>query len=109
MCVCLQLNPVVQNALSHDQSSSAPEPVLHKDELDSILGDVSGAHVTCRYHRCRRDVNAVMRVRHKMAALLIIQTGNVLSGYDTSWRTKQEAMCHGAVLGSFLFLFFPLV
>ncbi|GAA6234494.1 autoimmune regulator isoform X1 [Lates japonicus] len=35
----LQLAPVVQNTLSHDQSSSVPEPVLHKDELDSILGD----------------------------------------------------------------------
>ncbi|XP_022624458.1 autoimmune regulator [Seriola dumerili] len=37
----LQLTPVVQNTLSHDQSSSAPEPILHKDELDSILGDGS--------------------------------------------------------------------
>ncbi|XP_044075984.1 autoimmune regulator [Siniperca chuatsi] len=35
----LQLTPVVQNTLSHDQSSSVPEPILHKDELDSILGD----------------------------------------------------------------------
>ncbi|XP_049454771.1 autoimmune regulator [Epinephelus fuscoguttatus] len=35
----LQLAPVVQNTISHDQSSSVPEPVLHKDELDSILGD----------------------------------------------------------------------
>ncbi|KAM9349917.1 autoimmune regulator [Symphorus nematophorus] len=35
----LQLAPVVQNTLSHDQSSSVPEPVLHKDEVDSILGD----------------------------------------------------------------------
>lgn len=42
-CVCLQLAPVVQNTLSHDQSSSIPEHVLHKDELDSILGDVSEA------------------------------------------------------------------
>ncbi|XP_038575302.1 autoimmune regulator [Micropterus salmoides] len=33
--------PVVQNILSHDQSSSVPEPILHKDELDSILGDGS--------------------------------------------------------------------
>ncbi|XP_059200834.1 autoimmune regulator isoform X2 [Centropristis striata] len=37
----LQLTPVVQNALGHDRSSSVPEPVLHKDELDSILGDGS--------------------------------------------------------------------
>ncbi|XP_027147549.1 autoimmune regulator [Larimichthys crocea] len=37
----LQLAPVVQNTLSHDQSSSIPEHVLHKDELDSILGDGS--------------------------------------------------------------------
>ncbi|XP_042353071.1 autoimmune regulator [Plectropomus leopardus] len=37
----LQLAPVVQNTVVHDQSSSVPEPVLHKDELDSILGDVS--------------------------------------------------------------------
>ncbi|XP_040000654.1 autoimmune regulator [Xiphias gladius] len=35
----LQLTPVVQNTLSHDRSSSVPEPILHKDELDSILGD----------------------------------------------------------------------
>ncbi|XP_036940324.1 autoimmune regulator isoform X2 [Acanthopagrus latus] len=35
----LQLAPVLQNTLGHDQSSSVPEPVLHKDELDSILGD----------------------------------------------------------------------
>ncbi|TKS79835.1 Ras-related protein [Collichthys lucidus] len=37
----LQLAPVVQNTLSHDHSSSIPEHVLHKDELDSILGDGS--------------------------------------------------------------------
>ncbi|XP_051261537.1 autoimmune regulator isoform X2 [Dicentrarchus labrax] len=37
----LQLAPVVQNTLGHDQSSSVPEPILHKDELDSILGDGS--------------------------------------------------------------------
>ncbi|XP_026230033.1 autoimmune regulator [Anabas testudineus] len=35
----LQLAPVVQNPLSHDPSPSVPEPILHKDELDSILGD----------------------------------------------------------------------
>ncbi|XP_071347960.1 autoimmune regulator [Trachinotus anak] len=35
----LQLTPVVQNTLSHDQTPLAPEPILHKDELDSILGD----------------------------------------------------------------------
>uniref|UniRef100_A0A3Q3JXI7 HSR domain-containing protein n=1 Tax=Monopterus albus TaxID=43700 RepID=A0A3Q3JXI7_MONAL len=33
--------PVVQNALGHDQSSSVSESILHKDELDSILGDGS--------------------------------------------------------------------
>ncbi|XP_032387675.1 autoimmune regulator [Etheostoma spectabile] len=33
----LQLAPVV----IHDQSSSVLEPILHKDDLDSILGDVS--------------------------------------------------------------------
>ncbi|XP_030017008.1 autoimmune regulator [Sphaeramia orbicularis] len=38
---CLQLAPVVQNTHIHDQSSSVPEPVPHKDELDSILGDGS--------------------------------------------------------------------
>lgn len=42
VCVCLQLAPLVQNTLSHDQSASLSEPVGHKDELDSILGDVSG-------------------------------------------------------------------
>ncbi|XP_070830165.1 autoimmune regulator [Chaetodon trifascialis] len=35
----LQLAPVAQNTLGHDQSSSVPESVLHNDELDSILGD----------------------------------------------------------------------
>ncbi|XP_039672951.1 autoimmune regulator isoform X3 [Perca fluviatilis] len=35
----LQLAPVVQNTLGHDQSSSVLEPTLHKDDLDSILGD----------------------------------------------------------------------
>ncbi|XP_035526313.1 autoimmune regulator [Morone saxatilis] len=35
----LQLAPAVQNTHGHDQSSSVPEPILHKDELDSILGD----------------------------------------------------------------------
>ncbi|XP_039672950.1 autoimmune regulator isoform X2 [Perca fluviatilis] len=37
----LQLAPVVQNTLGHDQSSSVLEPTLHKDDLDSILGDGS--------------------------------------------------------------------
>ncbi|XP_030608776.1 autoimmune regulator [Archocentrus centrarchus] len=36
-----QLAPLVQNRLGHDQSASLSEPVLHKDELDSILGDSS--------------------------------------------------------------------
>nr|XP_020451277.1 autoimmune regulator [Monopterus albus] len=36
-----QFTPVVQNALGHDQSSSVSESILHKDELDSILGDGS--------------------------------------------------------------------
>ncbi|XP_053294512.1 autoimmune regulator [Pleuronectes platessa] len=34
-----QLTPVVQNTLSQDQITSAPEPILHTAELDSILGD----------------------------------------------------------------------
>ncbi|KAF3699347.1 Ras-related protein Rab-6B [Channa argus] len=34
-----QINPAGQNTLGHDQSSSIPEPIVHKDELDSILGD----------------------------------------------------------------------
>ncbi|XP_074545206.1 autoimmune regulator [Halichoeres trimaculatus] len=38
---CAQLPPVAQNTLGHDQISSAPEPIPHKDELDSILGDGS--------------------------------------------------------------------
>nr|XP_046265661.1 autoimmune regulator [Scatophagus argus] len=37
----LQLAPVVQNTLGQELSSSVPEPGLHKDELDSILGDGS--------------------------------------------------------------------
>ncbi len=44
-CVCVQLAPVVQTTLSHDQSSSVSEPILHKDELDSFLGDVSEAQL----------------------------------------------------------------
>ncbi|XP_075875927.1 autoimmune regulator [Nelusetta ayraudi] len=35
----LQLAPVAQNTLSYDASDSLPEPTLHKDDLDSILGD----------------------------------------------------------------------
>ncbi|XP_071376907.1 autoimmune regulator [Centroberyx affinis] len=35
----VQLPQVVQNAHSHEQTSSLPEPMLHKDELDSILGE----------------------------------------------------------------------
>ncbi|XP_034411245.1 autoimmune regulator [Cyclopterus lumpus] len=35
-----QLTPGLQNSLVHDQYS-VPEPVLHKEELDSILGDGS--------------------------------------------------------------------
>ncbi|KAM7379322.1 hypothetical protein PAMP_004885 [Pampus punctatissimus] len=35
----LQLTPMVQNTHSHEQSSSVAEPILHKDDLDSILGD----------------------------------------------------------------------
>lgn len=41
VCVCAQLAPVAQNTLSYDASASLPEPTLHKDDLDSILGDVS--------------------------------------------------------------------
>ncbi|CAB1442492.1 unnamed protein product [Pleuronectes platessa] len=36
-----QLTPAVQNTLSQDQITSAPEPILHTAELDSILGDGS--------------------------------------------------------------------
>ncbi|XP_076733046.1 autoimmune regulator [Maylandia zebra] len=36
-----QLAPLAQNTLSHDQSASLSEPIHHKDELDSILGDQS--------------------------------------------------------------------
>lgn len=45
VCVFFQLTPVVQNTHSHEQSSSVTETVLHKDDLDSILGDVSGAQL----------------------------------------------------------------
>ncbi|XP_047445726.1 autoimmune regulator isoform X2 [Mugil cephalus] len=34
----LQLPPVPQNSIRHDQSAPVSEPVLHKDELDSFLG-----------------------------------------------------------------------
>ncbi|XP_055359855.1 autoimmune regulator [Betta splendens] len=34
-----QFAPVVPNTLNRDESSCVSEPVLHKDELDSILGD----------------------------------------------------------------------
>ncbi|XP_029929915.1 autoimmune regulator [Myripristis murdjan] len=36
-----QLSQVVQSVHSHEQTPSLPEPVLHKDELDSILGEPS--------------------------------------------------------------------
>lgn len=53
MCVlvCVQLAPVVQNTLSYDASSSVPEPSLHKDDLDSILGDVSHSQLNIRMLR----------------------------------------------------------
>ncbi|XP_054888634.1 autoimmune regulator [Poeciliopsis prolifica] len=35
----MQLAPSVQNSFSQDQSTSFSEPVVNKDELDSILGD----------------------------------------------------------------------
>ncbi|PWA25318.1 hypothetical protein CCH79_00005295, partial [Gambusia affinis] len=35
----MQLAPSVQNSFSQDQSTSFSEPVVSKDELDSILGD----------------------------------------------------------------------
>ncbi|XP_007567089.1 autoimmune regulator isoform X3 [Poecilia formosa] len=35
----MQLAPSVQNSFSQDQSTSFSEPVIDKDELDSILGD----------------------------------------------------------------------
>uniref|UniRef100_A0A667WV53 Autoimmune regulator n=1 Tax=Myripristis murdjan TaxID=586833 RepID=A0A667WV53_9TELE len=43
VCVCVssQLSQVVQSVHSHEQTPSLPEPVLHKDELDSILGEPS--------------------------------------------------------------------
>ncbi|XP_037538160.1 autoimmune regulator [Nematolebias whitei] len=37
----LQLAPAVQNTLSQDQSAPNAEPLVNKDELDSILGDQS--------------------------------------------------------------------
>ncbi|KAM6989309.1 autoimmune regulator [Tautogolabrus adspersus] len=36
-----QLPPVVQSTYTPDKSSCVSEPILHKDELDSILGDGS--------------------------------------------------------------------
>uniref|UniRef100_A0A8C6M4L8 Autoimmune regulator n=1 Tax=Nothobranchius furzeri TaxID=105023 RepID=A0A8C6M4L8_NOTFU len=39
--VCVQVTKNVQNTLSQDQSSFMSEPVVNKEELDSILGDVS--------------------------------------------------------------------
>lgn len=49
--VCVQLAPVVQSTLSYDASSSVPEPTLHKDDLDSILGDVSHSQLHIRIMR----------------------------------------------------------
>ncbi|XP_047225206.1 autoimmune regulator isoform X2 [Girardinichthys multiradiatus] len=37
----IQPSPTVQNPFSQDQSTSFSEPVINKDELDSILGDSS--------------------------------------------------------------------
>lgn len=55
VCAFFQLAPVVQNTHSHEQSSSVAEPILHKDDLDSILGDVSGAQL----HADSTDVDAI--------------------------------------------------
>lgn len=51
LCLCVQLAPVLQNTLGHEQGTVVPEPGLHKDELDSILGDVSEIHS----HECEYD------------------------------------------------------
>ena len=52
VCVCVQLAPAVQNTLSHNQGTSTSESIIQKDELDSILGDVSEA----RLHTTDADV-----------------------------------------------------
>lgn len=61
--MCVQLIPVVQNTLGHDQTPAVPEPGLHKDELDSILGDVSEAHLHVYEYNDGY-------YRHKMAAIM---------------------------------------
>lgn len=73
MCVsvCFQLVPVVQNTLSYDASSSVPEPTLHKDDLDSILGDVSHSQLHIRITRCECCNNSY---RHMTAADFMCST-----------------------------------
>lgn len=55
--MCVQLTPVLQNQLSHQQQQqeqpAVTEPGLHKDDLESILGDVSDAHLHQREHACK--------------------------------------------------------
>lgn len=68
--MCVQLAPVLQNTLSHEQGPAVPQPGLHKDELDSILGDVSETHLHEREHDCKP------LARHKMAAMLLTQMAN---------------------------------
>lgn len=41
LLLCVQLAPVLQNTLGHEQGPAVLEPGLLKDEVDSILGDVS--------------------------------------------------------------------
>lgn len=55
LLLSVQLAPVFQNTLGHEQDPDVPEPDLHKDELDSIVGDVS---------------EFISLARHKMAAVL---------------------------------------
>lgn len=70
--MCVQLAPVLQNPLSHQQEPAATEPGLHKDDLESILGDVSEARLHQREHTPAKPL-----ARHKMAAMLFTQAANL--------------------------------
>lgn len=69
--MCVQLAPVLENPLSHQQEPAVTEPGLHKDDLESILGDVSDAHL----HECEHACKPL--ATHKMAAMLLTQVANL--------------------------------
>lgn len=98
-----KLAPALQNTLSHEQDPAVPEPGLHKDELDSILGDVSETHLDERQHTCKPIA------KRKMAAMLSTQMatqwGCLCLDYMTGNRNEKRNM-HKNLISELIFVFF---